>query len=248
MNTPSLNKDTVIPIRFFGGTGGHFVTCWLTQAKLGRTNDIQLSNYGNSHDGYREFLLVERSLYGFGTYSGGLRSIEGHRFTHFFKNYIPKILPDPPYFVASEAEDLSALIDLYPKTVAITYEQEDASILSKILIAKWGIEENKLARYDYGNLWAIKQNAYAKIRVKTHYFEIHHKLFDPTTIDPRALNLPWRDLFSAPALDIVDKLSSYTDIPKDNFQIKDLMRWRAATQKGIDQIDQYVQESLNNTG
>ncbi len=229
MSLPT-NPNDVIPVRYFGATGGQFLTSWLTQAKLGKTKDLPLSKHGNSHDGFREYQFIERALE-HPKEQYNLRIMDGHRIEYWWRK--EKITTVTPYFIASEVADLPSLLAQYPRVVNITFDLDDIEAMARIWIAKWAVDENRSARLLMGNYDEVKNNAAYIWEKRCEYTQNAHQYFDTANPDSRALSISWKQLYQGTDdTDLIQRLSDYTGVAKENFQTKDLVRWRTLSQTG----------------
>jgi hypothetical protein len=50
------------------------------------------------------------------------------------------------------------------------------------------------------------------------------------------LNVSWKELFHLDTNILVEKISAFTSIPKENFNISNLLEWRKVTSQCLDKV------------
>jgi hypothetical protein len=195
----------IIPIRFLGGTGGHFVDAWITEAKFRKLNLAYDKGYlsfsGNAHLFPKEFDEVIHNY----TVSS---TIEDHI------DAILKVKPSsscsyvPPYTLVTHIRDGNLLERYFDKVINISCEPDDAETIAKIFVVK----NNKLSEKDLEERLQF-----------THY---QMKNFYPSE-NPKVFNLFWKDLLNGDPYLLKEKLESYTAIP--NLDVAFLTEWRNKT-------------------
>ena len=203
--TPRMSTVDIIPIRFLGGTGGHFVDAWITEAKFRNLNlpyDKQrFSSLGNAHDFPKEF---EEVIHRFTVSS----PVEEHM------DAILKVKPSyfcshiAPYTLLTHIRDGKLLEEHFKKVIHISCEPDDIETIAKVFVSK----NNKLSDIEL-------QERISFTRLKIHDFY-------PSN-NPNVLNLFWKELIRGDPFMLKEKVEQYTMI--SNLDIEFLLTWRRLT-------------------
>jgi hypothetical protein len=211
-------KNTnIIPIRYMSGTGGQFLSNFITAAKNNNKKEIVLSPYGNAHENNLiDFFLPPNSVYG-PRHSDSIK-------VEALTNLQSKDGATPIYYPAMHLMDIEGLITVFEKVISITYDKDDISDIALIFHGKFYIDELqyiKPSSHDYVTMKITLNNAYS-------LFKIYESI--------NVLNVSWKELFHLDENIIIDKISSFTGIPKENFNISNLLKWRKATLHCLDTV------------
>jgi len=211
-------KNTnIIPIRYMSGTGGQFLSNFITAAKNNNKKEIILSSYGNAHENNLiDFVTSDHSTF-------APQESDHHKITSIL-NIKGKEGSTPIYYPAMHLLDISSLIDIFDKVISITYDNDDISDIALIFHGKFYIDE-----LQYVNLTS---HDYVTIKITLNKACSLFKRYDSNNV----LNVSWKELFHLDESIIVDKISSFISIPKENFNISNLLKWRKATLQCLDKV------------
>jgi|688.fasta_scaffold537629_2 hypothetical protein len=215
-----MKNNNIIPIVYMGGTGGNFLGYLLTSAKLKITDGIVFSKYGNAHESIKE---INQPPLG--------NTIQG-TMDDTMLDLILNIKPinhksQPPYFCPCHVKHMNRVKDLFQTSIQITYEKEDIDDLALIFMGKWWIDSKNRSK--------LLVNSTSVINLFKLDYNVH-LLNYPPIIDPSVLIVTWHELFKGDSALLVQKLSHFTSIPKENFLVNKLIEWRRRTKNGIEEI------------
>jgi hypothetical protein len=206
-----MPTEDIIPIAYMGGTGGRFLCHFIVSAKEKKTDILTLSTYGNAHD-------------------NGLKDIPPTPFVllnpdflkiKFILNAPPTVDAVKPYYTASHMWDLALASNHFKKIIKITYDLDDVVELSKVMFGKWYLTS------------IFKDNKSRTPAMFEHSLKRYSYRFKEEDI-PNVLFISWKELFKGDTSELINKISKFTDIDRDNFLIGSLTEWRNKTQYGID--------------
>lgn len=218
------NKD-IIPIVYVGGTGGNFLCYLLTAAKLNIKDGVDFSKYGNAHYSHKEMPAITL----------------GNTMTGSLDNSIFELLSTskpidsnstPPYFYPCHMKSMNRIIETFEKSIQITFARGDVDELVLVYFGKWWLdtEKNQLTKQNNQILKAFAVD-----------YKVHLTKFLPIS-DPSILSISWHDLYRGDATELIQKLSNFTSIPKENFLIDKLIEWRRLTKDGIEELSTQINE------
>lgn len=224
-----MNRDIVV-ISYFGATGGNFVQAYLNDAKNNKHIPISYSTYGNAHQ-YKNDLPV-------GMFHMKTPSDEEKVKTILSTD--PIINTVPPYFVRAHIADINYLSTVFEKNIRITYDINEMDTLFYIGIGKIFNDMN-LYTSDEGNFYKKINIPYLQ-NLMNEKRQLHNKgieFYSNFFINDghsTVLYLPFNELLNACEVQVTKKLSDYTNVPYDNFNIDNLRKWRELTNFCINDI------------
>jgi hypothetical protein len=201
------------------GTGGQFLSNFITAAKTKNNQAIQLSVFGNSHaNNLIDFIFSGRSSFS-PSHSDSLK-------IDAILNIIGKD-SSPIYYPAMHLMDIEKTLEIFDKVISIHYDATDMFDIILVIYGKYYIDEMNHAD--------ITMNRYFNIK---HELKQASKKFNSYD-SPNVLNISWKEMMYSDS--IVDKISLFTNIPKENFNIQNLFEWRKVTLRCLSQMN----ETLN---
>jgi hypothetical protein len=220
--TDSLIKH-IVPITYFGGSGGHLLRSLLIAAKIKKEVLWEFSPNGNAHKAPKE------------TFNRLLSSVHGMSVT------IDEILklvkvndafcqPDTIYYHQFHFVDLNQLMKYFARSIRICYSGKDIREIGLIMTAKHAIDGGDI---NSNNLPELKK--YFAGRVFTG-----HKLcsqFQPVNTD-NVLCVEWNTLLRGNSDQLFDQLHNFTGLEK--FSLDNLLTWRELTLKSISKMQKLI--------
>lgn len=212
-----------VAVRYRAGTGGKFLTSWLTCAKLHRT-DLNFTQFGDSRNLYFDAEVIFDS--------------PGSDF-RFIKTFVaPTILRNtkPPYFYYTNYIDVKDLITKVYKVINISYSVEDIPDVHTIFFCK-----NRIENEDQ-----IPRGMADRVNVSLHKTIKDYEYYP----DPNLLDVPFKELFRGEISILKSKLSDFTQIPIENFSDNMILTWRERTSvaleefRGTIKLDSALQNNL----
>lgn len=126
----------------------------------------------------------------------------------------------PKKFI-SVAVHVDSILYLFDKSIKITISEENAEELALEFLGKFIIN----IKHEPETVWMdIYNERMAMVPYTNPYF-----LSNSEDI----LNISKTELMTGSAADLISKISTYTDIPIENFNAQNLINWREATARGI---------------
>lgn len=213
-----LNLSDIIPINFFGGCGGMFLCNWLTSAKLNATTEYTVSRYGSMHQGVRDLEI--------GTHRHDVLAPLTDKL-EYIKNleFVAPGPKAPPYFTTIHHNgNASELLEHFEKVIHIHYSREDIREIGLIFLCKNYLESNNIDD-------AVTIAEELLLRGNRHYYTLL-KVYSEVESD-HICNVSWSDMYHNDPEILLNKVSMFTNIPKENFTISNLLLWRQATREGL---------------
>ena len=193
-----------------GGTGGQFLCHFIVSAKRNiKDRIVNLSEYGNAHF----YNLSDIQSHG----KLGIRSSDLDKINYILSTK-PNIGAAAPYYIGSHILDIELINNTFEKSIRITYEPDDIDQINVIIFGKNHKRPNK-----------VLSNA-MNLRLLKEHIEQFSKKEKMTNI----LFVSWKELFSENIDDLIQKISTFTEIDSDNFSKESIIYWREKTQYCID--------------
>ena len=205
-----------------GGTGGHFLSSFLTYAKY-KILFNKLSTYGNAHDNIQEVESEKFLMKDFvdKTFNEQLDYLKTLKTTKFFSKLVNLT---PPYFISVHSIHQDLFTTEFDKTILVSYEKSDIETIAKVYALKRGYDilngDIRLVRSLY------KQQLESLSKNIDFYKEKPIK---------NILYIKWQELLSLESDKFESKLSDFLNM-KMHFNRRFLDDWRTGCQKCI-QID-----------
>jgi hypothetical protein len=215
-----MHKITnIIPILFMGGTGGHFLAYLINSASRKNTNRVQLSEYGNAHS----------SGFGIGISNHSVND-DTSRIIQLLINS-RKNVSDKELICYSPCHitDFELASKFFDKMIRITYTEADIESISLIFVGKTLIDSGT------ANSNSLKQS------IRWSKYQKYQSHFSPSVeINDRILEVSWDELFKTDGNQLINKLSSFTNIPPAHFTLTNLEEWRLATNRCLLTVTQLL--------
>jgi len=215
----------IVPITYFGGTGGHFLRSLIIAAKVEYEPIWEFSPYGNAHwaptEWYNDTFKAPHDL-----------RISVNDILTQIKN--SKIYCDPLefYYHQFHVVDLKELMKHFSRSIRICYEYKDIKDISLAMLAKTGIDGNEVQNPD-------DINEMRKYFMTRQVLGIKHcKDFQRVNHNDKVYSVGWSMLIRDNPEMLFEGLFSFTGFEK--FSLDNLMHWRELTLKGISDMEQRI--------
>jgi len=206
-------SSEIIPITFIHGTGGNFLCSFIVAAKNNNQLPFVLSYHGNMH---------ENSLKDIPTEPTSIENLDQLKIDLIIQGKI--IAKLSPYYTASHVSDLELLQHYFERSIRITYENDDILEISSAYIGKFWLDQ-KSYKKDINVLHKMSINTLNKYQPNFYKQPIDNVLF-----------ISWGTLLHGDSSVLIEKLSNFTQIPIENFNIDNLNHWRERTTLCIKKI------------
>lgn len=218
---PMITSE-IIPITYIAGSGGTFLSNFITYAKLNNKNLMTFSTNGNAHSCTLD-ITTDNKLHSYSTDQLDYLLSKG------------KGTSDPPYYIPIHYSDKLILDDLvtdkFNKLIRITYTQSDINDIVCAFLGKYHIDER-------GMTAPIIRSKFSIITSTYNFFLERFKISDSKVLD-----ISWNHLLYNDIDILVNELSNFTTIPKDNFNLENLLNWRSKTLQGIENVKYIIGDS-----
>ena len=211
----NLTTDIIL-ITYIGGTGGHFLSYFLSKARDNDFEKVTLSENGNAHHNKMDIGIPYTFV-----------DPDKLKFEYIVNYNIPPSIKKP-YFCHGHIKDVEQCISKF-KTIRITYDSDDILDLSYTHLTKNNIDMFNMDR----SLWDEQ--------IVNRKFFLHGNIrYFKNKSEQNLLPIRWKELYYGDTKILMKKLSDFTDIPVSNFNISNLYQWREKTRLGIDKIKQLL--------
>lgn len=188
------------------GTGGNFLCHFLIAAKNNIKNTIPLSVNGNAHDRFKDF---------YDTCIMGPKDLNTEKINFVLKQ---KLIENTlaPYFTTIHITNNLLLSKSFNKAIQIIYEYDDIKDLVYVIYGKYNIDTD-----------AIKK--FSTVDDITRTLEYWNKNFQQDENLSNILYVSWKELYEKNIDTLVQRLSIFTNINKNNFCPNIINQWRDKT-------------------
>jgi hypothetical protein len=213
MTTITLPRQDYISVRYFGGSGGTFLTSWLTAAKNESDQYLSLTDVGSANPSVLEIQQ---------TVPHNFRS-DQHR--QFLSTVVPGVAgTEPPYFVLDQSQSLDESLECVQRVINISYDINDVDDVA------WCYYKKTFIRQENANLLDVE----SILEQLTEFTGTCWIKFRAKTDTERVCYIKWKDLLSGDPVALVEKLSVFTGISANKFDLALLGQWRAGTSTLLD--------------
>lgn len=206
-----LPTEDIIPITYMGGTGGQFLCHFIISAKTKTCDSSIFSTSGNAHFGLKD--IIAPAL--------GMKDpdIEKIKIITDSSNIIENSIK--PYYTISHASDIELLLSYFKKVIRIIYDNNDIPELLKTYYGKY-LQDDLSTTMDFESF--ARNYNYTLI-----YWSQKFKHIDSANI----LCISWKELVRGDTTDLINRISTFTEIDNNNFSIPMLQEWRDKTERCI---------------
>lgn len=209
----------VVPIVYNLGSGGHFLTAFLTAAKLNNPNIVQLSRFGNAHKSDLIIHIPKAPTDDISVYVAKVvTKLSNNLTTH------------SAYIQMHHDNYISTITPFFKKVILITYNQEDIEDLAAIFAAKFGLDSANIG-FDE----KLKREYRGTKELLIDYFDFYQ-----TICEDNVFCVSWKELYHNDPILLIEKLSKYTEYNSNQFPLEKLMEWRKLTKFCVDKIARFT--------
>ena len=213
MTTITLPRQDYISVRYFGGSGGTFITSWLTAAKNESDQYLSLTNVGSADPSVLE---IQQSV------PHNFRS-EQHK--QFLSTVVPGVAGTaPPYFVLDQSQSLDDSLECVQRVINISYDINDVDDIAWCNYKKSFMQQQNVNLLDAESILEQITETVGGCWIK----------FRAKTDTERVCYVKWKDLLSGDPVVLVEKLAGFTGISVSKFDLALLGQWRTGTRTLLD--------------
>ena len=217
----------VIPINYFGGAGGQFLSLFLYAARENKFVNWIFSDSGNSRSSDKDWYTPPPNFY---------TDFTGMMNPNHLVDYAKTIPEDIIVYPHGHYADPDLLMTHVNKQIKIYFEPEQLYEIVGMFLLKNPkhafndlTDTEQLARYKNHNVikWApVAAKKFARL------------VNSCPDLEPRMLNVSWNDMMYNDPEILISKLHQFTEIPEENFNRDKFAEWRMLTYKTINRLKQ----------
>ena len=217
-----IKRTDVVPILYFGGTGGQFLATLLYHAKNNNTDYWKFSEYGNAHYSKKDF--------------AGTGNSTGKHMWISPVEHVDSILRIPItnsiIYGPSHCADPALALTYIDKIIKTHFTVDDLEEISIVFAVKWGIDDKGFDLTQLKELLETRKKAYEE------FTSLVNEFYDT---ENKVLNLSWQEILHADPSILIRKLSLFTEIPYENFSMYHFLKWRELTNKALTKFRNVLQ-------
>jgi hypothetical protein len=212
-----LPTEDIIPITFYGGTGGNFLCHFIVSAKRNMQDVANFSKYGNAHENCLKDVVVPNF---------GISQPDSQKINFLLNQAYPYYIVEKPYYTSVHIADINLITANFNRSIRITYELSDLEEIVAVFYGKFVTDSHFfLTNMKPQTPEHIKQGI---IKWQSTFTKIENL--------PNVLFISWKELFKGNIEEFITKLSIFTDIDAENFSTESLIHWRNKTQYCLDKF------------
>jgi hypothetical protein len=215
------------------GTGGVFLNNFITAAKNERFKSLKFSeNFGNAHKNnvWKLFSMIVDVHYIEDDSLELIHTILSKENDIINDNFLNKF----PYYASYHISDIKLVQLYFSKNIRIIYEQSDITEIALSYIGKWEIELANIP---------TTSDTYDRNFKRTEKYLNTFTIAE--ILDNNTCYVSWKELTKKDPNELIEKLHSFTNIPKENFFIENLVEWRIKTFDGIEKTRTMLNTKYN---
>jgi hypothetical protein len=217
-----MKNNSIIPITFMSGTGGNFLCSFIVAAKNNNQSSFQLSEHGNMHS---------NAIKDIATPAHSIEYIDQHKINSIIEAPINSNII--PYYTSSHIVDLNLVNTYFHKSIRIIYSTENIPEIGYTYVGKFFVDEKQYIK-NMSVLYTMTINNLYKYQQQFTNQDVTNVLY-----------ISWDDLYKDDITLLLDKISKFTSIDVDKFNISNIIHWRERTSNCIKQIQQSVLYKYN---
>ena len=199
------------------GTGGNFLCSFIIAAKNNNQSLFKLSEHGNMHS---------NAIKDIATPAHSIEYIDQYKINSIVEAPIDS--NSAPYYTSSHIVDLELLHNYFFRSIRIIYSTENIPEIGYTYVGKFFVDEKHYIK-NIPMLYKMTINNLYKYQPKFTEQDI-----------PNILYISWNELYKDDSSLLLGKISKFTSIDIDKFNISNLIQWRESTSNCINQIQQSV--------
>jgi len=209
MTTITLPRQDYISVRYLGGSGGTFLTSWLTAAKNESPQYVSLTNVSSANP---NFLEIQQSV---------PHNFRAEQHKQFLSTAVPGTPgTEAPYFLLDQSKSLDESLECVQRVINISYDINDVDDVA------WCYYKKTFIRQENANLLDVE----SILEQLTETVGACWIRFRAKTDTERVCYVKWKDLLSGDPVALVEKLSAFTGISANKFNLSLLAEWQTGTQ------------------
>jgi hypothetical protein len=194
----------IIPVRYINSTGGTFISIFLKYARDNLPIEKKFSDHGNAHNMKRDLPDLYHSL--------------NEESKQQIINESDKLGKDKMYYIPLHYHSPYPT-GLFFKHITIGYNIISIPKLIKVFEKKWAVDSENISS---------TEKIQSLIKSQYIFYIKNIKNYQPSS-DPNILYLNWEnDILGNPS-SLIEKLSTFSFIKKENFDIESLIEWQNLT-------------------
>lgn len=205
MSQTNNKVKNIVPVTYYGPTGGNFVSWFLNLAYLNKKETMNFSEHGNAHlNPYKPAIINNRIFLD-----------DKIKITQMIK---VNPSPNTTWYPNVHINDTKLLDDYFVKSVRIVFAEQDIPNLATLSLYKV-----------YIDAYGIKEFKEQRKRMECNILKKCSKIFHDQPYFESIHYVSWKDLVFGSSEQLVEGLSKFTEIPIDNFNLENLKVWRSKT-------------------
>jgi hypothetical protein len=241
MITPSF---PIVPIVYMGGTGAGILSYLIHAALSDRdpTNEPPLTYYGSSHLIWPRFLVPFAEVH-----IPPEKQIEHMLNIDLDFNFNEPRVYTTPVSMAMHCTDIDLLMRYVDRTILITYTTDDILEIAKVFLGKRFIDG---FYFPDGTKFYIERDNTIEL-VKEYKTQLDNIIKFQSSFVPRydygdrILNLSWEELVHTDPTISLKKLSEFTAVDINKFDMKTFIEWQKRTIFCIQDLEEFVQTEVH---
>lgn len=211
-----MKVNNIVPITYVPGTGGQFLSWFINNAQNNLNEDFDLSIHGNAHQNPFQY-HGENNI---------LRKPDDAKIKDVL-GQVERRFPKTIWYPNLHVKFLQNALDVFEKIIRISVEENDFKTVNSLLVGKLKIDNLRLSKTE------IETQSYIDTRLHD-YWSLLVNLFKEEPYD-NVLYVKFSDLLYG-NYDFVEKISGFTNIPVNNFNLRNVDLWRDKTLLGLIQV------------
>jgi len=210
-------NSEIVPVTYLGGTGGNFLSWFISLAQRNDNTIMQFSEHGNAH-------ASPYACHG----DNNRQAVDDNIKIHDLLEQGPRRFPNTVWYPNVHLKNLSLAANQFERAIRITLDEDDCDTLISIMTGKVRLDLNILKLED------IDKNHFNRKQTLLDWLPMYQvEPFD------NVLFVPFKDMMYNSADVLVNKLAEFTSIPAEHFNKSNLLAWRMKTSDGIKHINTY---------
>ena len=218
----------IIPVNYFSGLGGQFLSSFLHAARENISNTFIFSKDGNSHDSDKDW----GPPYHMGQDLTGVKNID------VLTEYSKTISANKIEYPHGHFGDPDLLMQHVHKQIKIYYEYEQINEITGVFMLKHPSTSDLFQDLTDSEIIEKYKNHHVVRFSHWHKTKFARLCNNCPDLEPRMLNISWNDmLYNDPEL-LISKLHQFTEIPEENFNREKFNEWRMLTHNTVNKLKQ----------
>ena len=212
----------VIPVNYFGGLGGQFLSSFLFSARTKDYDNWNFSENGQCHGSSqdRSLELINRP--------GIIDDPTGDINLNLLIEYAKTVPNDIIYYPQSHLANPDKVLEYFNKQIKIYCDPEQFDEIIGVIMSKLPVHFAHVIKHKTSRAWIQRKQL----------MQLHHRLTSNCPdLETRMLNISWNEMVYLDPDILVSKLSKFTLILKEDFDTKRFSEWRTLTLNTIKKLN-----------